>query len=97
MLYLRFENHNTSRYYRIFLSKDMFDDWVLTKVWGGINKATGRVMHLPCEDLETAILRVQQLVKIRLKRGYLLVDKRVDPAVMGMHSVVLGDAISSCI
>jgi hypothetical protein len=88
MLYLRFENHHTTRYYRILLSKDMFDDWVLTKVWGGINKATGRVVHLPCETLETAMLRVQQLVKIRLKRGYLLVDKRVDPAMLGQYQEI---------
>lgn len=85
MLYLRFENEQTNRYYRLLLSKDMFNDWVLTKVWGGINQATGRITHLPCESLANAMLLTQQAIRMRLKRGYLIVDKRIEDPTLIEH------------
>lgn len=78
MLYLRFENHQTNRYYRLLLARDMFNDWVLTKVWGGINQATGRIIHQPCETLSDAMTLVQQTSHTRVKRGYMVTDKRID-------------------
>ena len=68
----RFENIGTQRYYRIILSQDLFGEWVVTKIWGGIGKATGRVMHTHCVCHDDAIKLVDILYKTRKKRGYAL-------------------------
>lgn len=89
MLYMRFENQQTNRYYRILLAKDMFNDWVLTKVWGGINQATGRIMHIPCETLHSALSQVQHIMRTRLKRGYIIVEKKFDDNTMHEHDNII--------
>ena len=43
----RWERTTDGRYYEARLSTDLFGDWVVTKNWGGINKATGRVCINP--------------------------------------------------
>jgi len=82
MLYVRFENKQANRYYRIILAKDMFDDWVLTKVWGGINQATGRITHLPCVTLDSAIQHVEHIIRMRIKRGYVIVDHKINEGMV---------------
>lgn len=85
MLHLRFENGQTNRYYRILLTQDMFNDWVLTKVWGGINQATGRIVHSPCETLQEAITLIQYITRMRLKRGYCIVDKKIEESIRSIN------------
>jgi hypothetical protein len=68
----RCENAITKRYYKIILSYDLLGDWVVTCVWGGISKATGRIRHLPCSSYEEGIALVTKITKIRLKRGYII-------------------------
>ena len=68
----RFEDRKKMRYYRILLSQDLFGDWVVTRVWGGIGKASGRIKHSPCSSYEDAITFIRNIAKIRIRRGYQL-------------------------
>jgi hypothetical protein len=68
-LSLRFENHERMRYYKVILGPDLFGDWVLTKVWGGLGKADGRIMHIPC-SYENAKKEIAAITQTRIKHGY---------------------------
>jgi hypothetical protein len=72
----RFEHNQKQRYYRVMLSRDLFGDWVVTRVWGGINKATGRITHLRCFTFDEGIKLIEKITKIRLARGYELVSAK---------------------
>jgi predicted DNA-binding WGR domain protein len=78
MIHYRWENHLTHRYYRVLLTQDLFGQWLLTKIWGGINQATGRITHFPYQSYEEAIKAIDQIAKIRIKRGYALISRFID-------------------
>jgi hypothetical protein len=67
---IRFEHHLKNRYYRLILSQDLFGDWVVTRVWGGIGKANGRIMHVLCSSYEEATILIRNIVKIKKRKGY---------------------------
>lgn len=69
---LRFEHTEKQRYYHVVAARDLFGDWVITKAWGGINKATGRITHFPCLSHAEAAEHIHKITKIREKRGYVL-------------------------
>jgi hypothetical protein len=75
MTQYRWEHHQKQRYYRVLLIQDLFGDWVITKIWGGINQSSGRIVHLSCPSYETANIMIEQISKIREKRGYVLCVK----------------------
>jgi len=72
-IYYRWENILKQRYYQIHLGQDMLQHWVLTKVWGGIGKSSGRIVHVAYPSYSEAILALKDILIIREKRGYLLV------------------------
>jgi hypothetical protein len=59
-----------SRYYKVYLYKDLLGDWVLTKVWGGINSRLGNFEHQATLTKEPALLLIDEIIKKRKKRGY---------------------------
>lgn len=68
----RWENVDTGRYYEVRIVQDLFGDWQLMRVWGGIGNARGAlrfdVLAEPaafCDDL----VRID---KRRQQRGYVL-------------------------
>lgn len=69
---LRWEHPDKQRYYHVVVAQDLFGDWVLTKAWGGISKATGRITHFPCISRAEATTFINKIAKIREKRGYVL-------------------------
>ena len=68
----RWENLEKKRYYTISFSRDLFGDWVITRVWGGIGKATGRITHLPCASYEDGLKQIEKIARIRVNRGYVI-------------------------
>lgn len=72
MIDQRFEHSEKQRYYRILLSHDLFGDWIVTRIWGGIGKASGRVTHIACSSYEEALMLIEKMIKIRKRRGYQL-------------------------
>lgn len=70
---LRWEEPNKKRYYQIFLSRDLLNDWVVTKSYGSLQNAMGKVTHIACPSLEDAKKLIDQITRTREKRGYVLV------------------------
>jgi hypothetical protein len=68
---LRWENFAKQRYYQIFLARDLFGDWVVTKAWGSLNTAAGRVTHVACSSLEEAKILIEKITHTRKNRGYI--------------------------
>jgi len=66
----RFEHPEKQRYYKIVLAQDLFGEWVVTRVWGGIGKATGRITHYPCGTQADGLKLIEKISKTRLARGY---------------------------
>jgi hypothetical protein len=70
MMSYRWEHPENKRFYRVILSRDLLNDLVLTKVWGGMNSSSGKVTHVPCLSLEIAKALIEQIAKTRKQRGY---------------------------
>lgn len=71
-LSLRWEHPAKKRYYHVVLTKDLFGEWVVTKAWGGINQATGRIIHLPFTSYDEAKKIIDKTSRLRSSRGYFL-------------------------
>lgn len=69
---LRWEHPQKKRYYQVLLAKDLFGDWVITKAWGAIDQAQGRVVHIYCPSFLDAKKILDDIVKTRKRRGYYL-------------------------
>ena len=58
------------RYYEAHLHQDLWDGWVLTRVWGTIGAANGRVVHTPCDSYSAGVSRLGQIAQRRKQHGY---------------------------
>jgi len=70
---LKFYNQTNGRYYYMSIERDLFDDYVLNVVRGGISK---RIHYNPFvhQDVEKVHGEIARLSRIRLQRGYTLVN-----------------------
>jgi hypothetical protein len=68
---LRWVNVEKNRYYRIFLTRDLLGDWLVTKSWGSLSNASGRVTHVACLSLDEAKKMIEKIAQTRLRRGYI--------------------------
>jgi hypothetical protein len=69
-------NPEKARYYRVHLVRDLFGDWTLRKVWGGIGSRHGRMHSTGVASFEDGIAQVQAIARRRAGRGYGLVPAR---------------------
>ena len=60
-------NPNNSRYYAAILTKNLFQEWVIIKAWGG-NRG-GQVRHSLFENFDAAYKELEKLKKFRERRG----------------------------
>jgi len=67
---LRWEHSGAGRYYEAHLARDLFGQWVLTRVWGRRDSTRGRVVHTPFTSYREACTRLTQVVARRRARGY---------------------------
>ncbi len=70
MIQYRWENPTNQRYYRILFARDLFGEWVITKIWGGVQKAGGGMKNVPCATYDEGIKLIEKVKDTRLKRGY---------------------------
>lgn len=70
---IKFENKNNGRYYYLIIEKDLFDDFILCVLRGGRNhrRIIRQFVHPDHEEINREI---QRITRIRLKRGYTLVN-----------------------
>ncbi|MGB5733817.1 MAG: WGR domain-containing protein [Thiohalocapsa sp.] len=63
-------NPEKARYYQVFLDQDLFGDWTLIKVWGGIGSNRGRMHSTGVTSYEAGIELVDEIARRRSQRGY---------------------------
>jgi hypothetical protein len=63
-------NPEKARYYQVFLDQDLFGDWTLIKVWGGIGSNRGRMHSTGVASYEAGIELVDEIARRRAHRGY---------------------------
>ena len=66
----RWEHIGKQRYYKVILSRDLLGDWIVTKAWGHLHNASGRIVHLPFSSYKDALENIQKISKTRKQRGY---------------------------
>lgn len=71
---LRFENLAKLRYYLVYVTQDLFGEWIIIKSWGGLNKAGGQVLSTPCASYDEAMAKIESIKKARIRCGYALVS-----------------------
>jgi len=68
----RFEHTGMRRYYVASVQKNLFNQWEVFRCWGGINKATGSKIVMPCESYEDALNILTTIEKQRQQKKYQL-------------------------
>jgi hypothetical protein len=63
-------NPEKARYYQVHLAQDLFGDWPLITVWGGIGSNRGRLRSTGVASYEAGIEQVDEIAKRRSQRGY---------------------------
>jgi len=63
-------NPEKARYYQVFLDQDLFGDWTLIKVWGGIGSHRGRMHSSGVASYEAGVELVDEIARRRAQRGY---------------------------
>lgn len=63
-------NPEKARYYKVFLDQDLFGDWIVIKVWGGIGSNRGRIHSTGVASYEAGIELVDEIARRRAQRGY---------------------------
>lgn len=61
------------RYYEASLQQDLWQDWVLTKVWGRRGSALGQIRDVPCRSYEEGLSRLEEVSRRRQQRRYVTV------------------------
>ena len=65
---LRWEKE--TRYYEIHLQQDLWDDWVLTRIWGRRGSPMGQIRRIPCQSYDDAATKLANVRSQRKRRGY---------------------------
>jgi hypothetical protein len=63
-------NRKATRYYEVHLTRDLFGNWTLRKVWGGIGSRLGGMRHTGVASYEDGIDQVREISRRRNQRGY---------------------------
>ncbi len=59
-----------ARYYQVHLDRDLFGDWTLRKVWGGIDSSRGRKHNTAVPSYDEGIEQIREIDKRRSQHGY---------------------------
>lgn len=65
----------SARYYQIMINKDLFNQYTLTCVWGGLNSRLGNYKTYVFEDPQEALAFINKTKRTRATRGYQMVGK----------------------
>jgi len=69
-MYRRWERVDDARYYAVYIEQDLTGEWILRRIWGGINKSTGSALITPCSDRLNAIALLENVAKTRRSHRY---------------------------
>ena len=69
-------NPEKARYYQVHLALDLFGDWTLRKVWGGIGSSRGRMHNTGVPSYDEGVEQIREIAKRRGQRGYERVSRQ---------------------
>ena len=72
---IRWENPHSRRYYQAWAGTDLFGDWEVFVMWGGIGTRRGHSRSLPAADREDAARILDSIANRRKQRQYYRVDR----------------------
>lgn len=68
--HLAWVNLESCRYYAVHVTRDLFGDWTLRKVWGGLGSRRGGTHTTGLSDYDEGLAQVREIAKRRARRGY---------------------------
>ena len=63
-------NPEKARYYQVFLDQDLFGDWTLIKVWGGIGSNRDGFASSGVPSRNAGLEAIERISQRRSRRGY---------------------------
>ena len=66
-------NPQAGRYYQVYLERDLFGDWTVLRIWGGIGSNRGRTHHTGVGSYAEGLQQVEEAAKRRVRHGYVSV------------------------
>ena len=69
---IKFENASNGRFYYLYIERDLLNDRVLVCCRGGLNRSG--IVRIICTDPAQIEKRISQITRVRLKRGYRIVN-----------------------
>lgn len=69
-------NHKKQRFYWLGLTQDLFDNWCVRKVYGGLNNNHCREVWEACDSKISASQRMFDIECTRRNRGYVYADTK---------------------
>ncbi|WP_295457994.1 WGR domain-containing protein [uncultured Thiodictyon sp.] len=67
----RWIHETKNRYYQAHLLQDLFGEWTLVRVWGGLGSHQGAVRTTGVSSYADGLAQVQAIGKRRRQHGYL--------------------------
>lgn len=93
--YLRWENSQKKRYYEVRLLQNLFGEWELFCVWGGVGTNLGNAKSMPIVSREDAYGQIDQIAARRKQHRYLLVETNPDISPLETRAAGLCLALAS--
>ena len=59
-------NPEKARDYQVFLNQDLFGDWTLIKVWGGLGSNRGRMYSTGVASYESGVEQIDEIARRRV-------------------------------
>jgi hypothetical protein len=67
---MRWINDEKARYYQAHLVVDLFGDWTLIRVWGGLGSRRGGMRVTGVASYEDGLTCIREIAKRRRRHGY---------------------------
>lgn len=67
---MRWINDATARYYQVHLIQDLFGEWTLIRVWGGLGTRRGAMRSTGVASYADGQAQLEAIGKRRRQRGY---------------------------
>ena len=68
--------HKEARYFEVHLTRDLFGQCVVTRVWGRRNSALGQVRHSAVDNYQAGLGLIDKIAKQRHQRGYVQIEEQ---------------------
>lgn len=66
----RWEHVKAGRYYQALVQQNLFGEWEILRIWGGIGSARGARQCVPLPSQAAALRALADTAKRRAQRGY---------------------------